>query len=93
MKAIYATLYMTLLELMGREASPSAERGAVPDNEAGCEAGKQPRRRKIHALVDREELPGRVVVLLRRGLGRDSIGLVLDQIRERRSAGRTDMGR
>src|SRR5215472_17599299 len=57
---------------VGREASPSAavldsqsvkstEKGAL-DNEVGYGAGKRVKGRKIHALVDTEGLPMRVVV-------------------------------
>jgi hypothetical protein len=63
---------MTRRERMEREASPSAavldsqsvksaERGQYPTNEAGYEAGKQPKGRKIHALVDSDGLPMRVL--------------------------------
>jgi len=94
---------MTRRERMEREASPSAavldsqsvksaERGQYPTNEAGYEAGKQPKGRKIHALVDTDGLPVRVVVLLRRDPGRDSVGWSSTNTQPR-SAGRTDLGR
>jgi Transposase DDE domain len=58
---------------MGREASPSAavlasqsvrlaEKGGGTDNQVGYDAGKRVKGRKIHALVDSEGLPMRVVV-------------------------------
>ena len=77
---------MALRERMGREASPSAvvlysqsvksaEKGAVR-RQAG-ESGK------IHALVDSEGLPMRVVVHSAAIQDRDGAGLVLDKIRRR----------
>jgi len=42
----------------GPRGQPLGGKGAVPDNEAGCEAGKQPKGRKIHALVDSEGFAG-----------------------------------
>ena len=73
-EAIWAELHMALRERMGREASPSAavldgqsvksteKKGALVDNEVGYSAGKRVKGRKIHALVDSEGLPMRVVV-------------------------------
>ena len=46
----------------------------------GYDAGKQVKGRKIHALVDSEGLPMRVVV---HSEDRDGAGLVLDKIRRR----------
>ena len=40
----------------------SAEKGAVKDDQVGYDAGKKVKGRKIHALVDTEGLPMRVVV-------------------------------
>jgi hypothetical protein len=85
---------MALRERMGREASPSA---AVPrqpigqvgrkeggtDNQVGYDAGKQVKGRKIHALVDSEGLPMRVVVHSAAIQERDGAGLVLNKIRSR----------
>ena len=64
---------MALRERMGREASPSAtvldsqfvksaKKGGGTDNQMGYDAGKQVKGRNIHALVDTEGLPMRVVV-------------------------------
>jgi transposase len=49
----------------------------------GYEAGKQVKGRKIHALVDNEGLPMRVVVHSAAIQDRDGAGLVLDRIRRR----------
>jgi hypothetical protein len=70
--AIWAELHMASREPMGREASPwaaildgqsvkSAEKG-VANTTKGYDAGKQVNGPKIHALVDSEGLPLRVVV-------------------------------
>jgi transposase len=49
----------------------------------GYDAGKQVKGRKIHALVDSEGLPMRVVVHSAAIQDRDDAGLVLDKIRRR----------
>ena len=49
----------------------------------GYDAGKQVKGRKIHALVDTEGLPMRVVVHSAAIQDRDGAGLVLDKIRRR----------
>ena len=84
---------MVLRERMGREASPSA---AVLDSQSvksavkGAaktarwdDAGKKVKSRKIHALVDSEGLPMRVVVHSAAIQDRDGASLVLDKIRRR----------
>ena len=53
------------------------------DNQVGYDAGKQVKGRKIHALVDGEGLPMRVVVHSAAIQDRDGAGLVLDKIRRR----------
>ena len=79
---------------MGREASPSAAvldsqisqiggKGGGTDNQMGYDTGKQVKGRKIHALVDTEGLPLRVVVHSAAIQDRDGAGLVLDKIRRR----------
>ena len=85
---------MALRERMGREGSPSAavldsqsvksagKRGGK-DDQVGYDAGKQVNGRKIHALVDSEGLPMRVVVHSAAIQDRDGAGLVLDKIRRR----------
>src|ERR1700719_1582262 len=85
---------MALRERMGREASPSAAvldsqigqiggKGGGTDNQMGYDAGKQVKGRKIHALVDTEGLPMRIVVHSAAIQDRDGAGLVLDKIRRR----------
>ena len=49
----------------------------------GYDAGKQVKGRKIHALVDSEGLPMRVIVHSAAIQDRDRAGLVLDNIRQR----------
>ena len=49
----------------------------------GYDAGKQVKGRKVHALVDTEGLPMRVVVHSAAIQDRDGAGLVLDKIRRR----------
>ena len=49
----------------------------------GYDAGKRVKGRKIHALVDSEGLPMRVVVHSAKIQDRDGAGLVLDKIRRR----------
>jgi putative transposase len=79
---------------MGREASPSAavldspliksaEKRGGNDHEVGYDAGKRIKGRKIHALVDSEGLPMRVLVHSAAIQDRDGAGLVLDKIRRR----------
>jgi putative transposase len=51
--------------------------------ESQVNAGKQVKGRKIHALVDSEGLPMRVVVHSAAIQDRDGAGLVLDKIRRR----------
>ena len=53
------------------------------DNEVGYDAGKRIKGRKIHALVDSEGLPMRVLVHSAAIQDRDGAGLVLDKIRRR----------
>src|SRR6516162_9953514 len=85
---------MALRGRMGREASPSAavldsqsvksaEKGGGKDGEVGYDAGKKVKGRKIHALVDCEGLPMRVVVHSAAIQDRDGAGFVLDKIRRR----------
>jgi transposase len=52
-------------------------------HQMGYDAGKQVKGRKIHALVDTEGLPMRVVVHSAAIQDRDGAGLVLDKIRRR----------
>jgi putative transposase len=49
----------------------------------GYDAGKRVKGRKVHALVDSEGLPTRVVVHTAEIQDRDGAGLVLDKIRRR----------
>jgi putative transposase len=49
----------------------------------GYDAGKRVKGRKIHALVDSEGLPMRVVVHSAKIQDRDGAGLILDKIRRR----------
>jgi transposase len=49
----------------------------------GYDAGKRVKGRKIHALVDSEGLPMRIVVHSAKIQDRDGAGLVLDKIRRR----------
>jgi len=58
------------------------ERGGN-DNEVGYDAGKKVKGRKIHALVDSEGLPMRVLLHSAAIQDRDGAGLVLDKIRRR----------
>src|SRR5215469_8228939 len=53
------------------------------DDQVGYDAGKKMKGRKIHALVDSEGLPMRVVVHSAAIQDRDGAGLVLDKIRRR----------
>jgi transposase len=90
--AIWAELHMALRERVGREASPSAavldsqsiksaEKGVAKTAKVGYDASKQVKGHKIHALVDSEGLPMRVVVHSAAIQDRDAAGLVLDKIR------------
>jgi putative transposase len=77
---------MALRERMGREANPSAvvlDSQSVKSAERGRYAGKRVKGGKIHALVDSEGLPMRVVVHSAAIQDRDGAGLVLDKIRRR----------
>ena len=88
---------MALREQRGREASPTAaiidsqslkaaERGRksrVEDDAVGYDAGKQVKGRKLHALVDVEGLPLRVVVHSAGMQDRDGASVVFDKIRQR----------
>jgi transposase len=65
---------------INRNARPTSSEYA---NQVGYDAGKQVRGRKIHALVDSEGLPMRVVVHSGAIQDRDGGGLVLDKIRRR----------
>ena len=53
------------------------------DGKVGYDAGKRVKGRKIHALVDSEGLPMRVIVHSAAIQDRDGAGLVLDKIRRR----------
>ncbi|WP_256366386.1 IS5 family transposase [Methylosinus sp. Ce-a6] len=90
--AIWDKLRMELREDMEREASPtaavidsqslkSAEKGGGHDGLTGYDAGKKVKGRKIHALVDTQGLPLRVVVHSAGVQDRDGAALVLDKIR------------
>jgi putative transposase len=63
------------------------------DSQVGYDAGKRVQGRKIHALVDSEGLPMRVVVHSAAIQHRDGAGLVLDKIRRRFSWLGTGLGR
>jgi transposase len=91
---IWAELHMAFRERIGREASPLGGGSRQPidqirrkrggnDNEVGYDAGKRIKGRKIHALVDSEGLPMRVLVHSAAIQDRDGAGLVLDKIRRR----------
>ena len=58
----------------------------------GYDAGKRIKGRKIHALVDSEGLPMRVLVPSAAIQDRDGAGLVLDKIRRRFPWLRIDLG-
>ncbi len=81
---------MALREQTGRGSSPSAavldsqsvksaEKRGGKDDAVGYDAGKKVKGRKIHALVDTEGLPMRVVVHSAAIQDRDGAGLVLDK--------------
>jgi transposase len=85
---------MALRERLGREVSPSAavldsqsvksaEKGAVMTSRSVTTLASRSRGRKIHALVDSEGLPMRVVVHSAGSQDRDGAGLVLDKVRRR----------
>jgi transposase len=93
-EAIRAELHMALRERLGREASPSAavldsqtvksaEKGAVMTSKSVTTPASRSRAAKIHALVDSEGLPMRVVVHSAAIQDRDGAGLVLDKVRRR----------
>src|SRR5262245_23080063 len=63
--------------------SNQRKRGGGKDGEVGYDAGKKVKGRKIHALVDCEGLPMRVVVHSAAIQDRDGAGFVLDKIRRR----------
>src|SRR5450631_214601 len=70
----------------GRHRQPDAEGGGKRggfDGEAGYDAGKKVKGRKIHALVDTEGLPLRAVVHSAGIQDRDGAAFVLDKIRNR----------
>jgi transposase len=58
-------------------------KGGGKDDAVGYDAGKKVKGRKIHALVDTEGLPMRIVVHSAAIQDRDGAGLVLDKIRRR----------
>src|SRR5580704_4814544 len=93
---IWEELRAALRERLGRErarapASSTASRSSRPKkgmrerraDAVGYDAGKKLKGRKIHALVDTEGLPLRVVVHSAAIQDRDGAGLVLDKIRRR----------
>ena len=59
----------------------------------GYDAGKKVKGRKLHALVDTEGLPLRVIVHSAGMQDRDGAALVLDKIRQRFPLARTGLGR
>jgi hypothetical protein len=61
----------------------SRQKGGGTDNQVGYDAGKQVKCRKIHALVDSEGRPMRVVVHSAAVQDRDGAGLILDKMRRR----------
>ncbi len=92
-EAIWAELHMALRrrwargQPVGRRSrQPIGEiggKGGGKDNQVGYDAGKKVKGRKIHALVDTEGLPMRVIVHSAAIQDRDGAGLVLDKIRQR----------
>ena len=87
-------MHIALRERTGREANPSAavlnsqsvksaEKGAVETTKSVTTPAKQVKGRKIHALVDGEGLPMRVVVHSATIQDRDGAELVLNKIRRR----------
>jgi transposase len=70
----------------GGHRQPNVEgggKGGGFDGEVGYDAGKKIKGRKIHALVDTEGLPLRVVIHSAGIQDRDGAALVLDKIRNR----------
>ena len=96
-EAIWEELRAALRERLGREASPSAgvidscslksaEKGdtrKVKQTQWVTTPAKRVKGRKVHALVDTEGLPLRVVVHSAAIQDRDGAALVLDRIRQR----------
>jgi transposase len=96
-EAIWEELRAALRQRLGREASPSAgvidscslkvgRKGGCAKGEAdavGYDAGKRVKGRKVHALVDTEGLPLKVVVHSAAIQDRDGAALVFDRIRQR----------
>jgi transposase len=95
---IWEELHMALREALDREASPTAaiidsqslkaaEKGEAASRDekdaVGYDAGKKVKGRKVHALVDVEGLPLRVIVHSAGIQDRDGAALVLDKIRKR----------
>ena len=69
-----------------RARQPDGEvggKGGSQDGQVGYDAGKRVKGRKIHALVDTEGLPLRVIVHSAGMQDRDGAALVLDRIRTR----------
>ena len=69
--------------IMVEERGGPLHKGGGKDDKVGYDAGKKVKGRKIHALVDSEGLPMRVVVHSAAIQDRDGAGLVLDKIRRR----------
>ena len=95
-EAIWEELRAALRERLGREAAPApasstASRSSRPKrgmrerrrDAVGYDAGKKVKGRKIHALVDTEGLPLRVVVHSAAIQDRDGAALAFDRIRQR----------
>jgi putative transposase len=90
-----SALSCTLRCASGRDASPvrrlrfstasrsNRQKKGRQRRQGGYDAGKKVKGRKIHALVDSEGLPMRVVVHSAAIQDRDGAGLVLDKIRRR----------
>jgi hypothetical protein len=68
---------------MVEERGGPFHKGGGKDDQVGYDAGKKVEGRKIHALVDTEGLPMRVIVHSAAIQDRDGAGLVLDKIRRR----------
>ena len=104
-EAIWAELHASLRERLGREASPKRWRrarqpdlevggkGGGQDHQVGYDAGKKLKGRKLHALVDTEGPPMRVVVHSAAVQDRDGAALVLDHNRGPLPLAGTDLGR
>jgi Transposase DDE domain len=70
--------------VLDSQSVKSAKKGAGgADNQVGYDAGKRVKGRKIHALVDSEGLPMRVVVHSAAIQDHDGASVVLDKIRRR----------